>query len=122
MRIGIGFALRLRHCVRIGVGHLIGLLVAILIWRFVRLFVFVSDELAIYVSTDTRLDCLLFGCLLALMNWRGLSVWVFPQTRLRHGAVLGAVALLLLSFAFREEVFRSTLRYTLQGVALMPLF
>lgn len=106
----------------IGIGHVIGLVVGILIWRFVRVFVFGSDELAIYVSTDTRLDSLLFGCLLALMNWRGLSVWVFPQTRLRHGVMLGAVALLLLSFAVREEVFRSTLRYTLQGVALMPLF
>jgi len=75
----------------IGIPHVIALIVLILIWRAIRVIGFGEGEWVIHTSTDTRFDMLLFGCLLALMNWRDYD-------------------------------FRLTLRYTIQGIAIMPLF
>ncbi len=73
-------------------------------------------------GTDTRLDGLLFGCALAVFGnpaldvgkgQRGLLVWIgLPLS----GAVLGV------SFLLRDVAFRETWRYTLQGLALIPVF
>ncbi|MGB3281224.1 MAG: acyltransferase [Pseudorhodobacter sp.] len=106
----------------IGVKHVAWMLLLILLWRFVRVFGFGSYEWAIYSATDTRFDSLLFGCLLALMNGQGQSARLFGAGKVQHLWVLGGLLLVLASFALRGEVFRSTLRYSVQGVALMPLF
>ncbi len=107
---------------RIGTAHLVGLLAAIVIWRFVRVLILNDGEWAIYISTDTRFDSLLYGCLLAILMARGgLPDWLHrPQI---FYAMLGAgLAALLMSFLWSNPVFRSTLRYSLQGLALMPIF
>lgn len=73
-------------------------------------------------ATDTRLDGLLFGC--------ALAVWGNPAldaTRIRRSHWLwlmlpSCVALLLATFVIRSVPFRETWRYTLQGLALMPMF
>jgi peptidoglycan/LPS O-acetylase OafA/YrhL len=73
-------------------------------------------------ATDTRLDGLLFGC--------ALAVWGNPAldpTRIRRSHWLwlllpSCVALLLATFVIRSVPFRETWRYTLQGLALMPVF
>ena len=73
-------------------------------------------------STDTRLDGLLFGC--------ALAVWGNPAldaTRIRRSHWLwlllpSCLALLLVTFVIRSVPFRETWRYTLQGIALMPVF
>jgi len=73
-------------------------------------------------ATDTRLDGLLFGC--------ALAVWgnpVLDSTRIRRSHWLwlmlpSCVAVLLATFVIRSVPFRETWRYTLQGLALMPIF
>lgn len=73
-------------------------------------------------GTDTRLDGLLFGC--------ALAVWGNPaldQTRIGRKAWLWlilplCVAALLVSFVLRDVAFRETWPYTVQGLALMPVF
>jgi peptidoglycan/LPS O-acetylase OafA/YrhL len=73
-------------------------------------------------ATDTRLDGLLFGC--------ALAVWGNPAldgTRIRRSHWLwlllpSCVLLLLATFVIRSVPFRETWRYTLQGLALMPVF
>lgn len=106
----------------IGATHVAAMLMAILAWRCVRFFHFGADEWTIYISSDTRMDGLLFGCLLALMDWRRVSARVFPGGG--RGTAICCVALLVLlaSFLIRDPGFRSTIRYTLQGAALAPLF
>jgi len=69
-------------------------------------------------ATDTRLDSILFGCVLAL--------WGNPMLdqKPRHSwvaSILGLIVLLA-TFVIRTPEFRETFRYTLQGIALMPLF
>ncbi|WP_395747686.1 acyltransferase family protein [Prosthecobacter sp.] len=73
-------------------------------------------------ATDTRLDGMLFGC--------ALAVWGNPAldaTRIRRSHWLWVllpccVAVLLATFVIRSVPFRETWRYTLQGLALMPVF
>ncbi|WP_050476758.1 acyltransferase family protein [Herbaspirillum rhizosphaerae] len=74
----------------------------------------------IYMATDTRIDSILYGAWLALIlandthkHWRRFSA----------SHVVQAVCLLLLlaCFVIRHPGFRDTLRYSLQGLALMPL-
>lgn len=76
-----------------------------------------------YYATDTRLDSLLYGCI--------MGVWLNPvldRARIRFGQrtavalCITGFALLLVSFLYRSNVFRETLRYSLQGIALFPLF
>ena len=101
---------------------LAGLLVAALVWRVVRHLVFGADEWTIYISTDTRFDSLIYGCLLAFAQWRGAAARLFPDGLGRNLLILASLVLLLASFVIRDPTFRSTLRYSLQGVALLPIF
>ena len=77
------------------------------------------DFSGVYFWSHTRVDSILFGCCLAL--WKNPALdpdpWRFD---LRHFAA--ALALLVACFLFRGEVFRQTLRYTLQGIALYVVF
>lgn len=103
-----------------GVALLLGLILA---WRIFRVVGLGDSEWEIYVSTDTRLDSILYGCLLALLIWRGHAARIFPDDAApRLLWIAGALAVLLASFLIRGEIFRSTLRYSLQGLALAPLF
>ena len=73
-------------------------------------------------ATDTRLDGLLFGCALAVWGNPALDV-----TRVRRSHWLwlmlpSCIAVLLATFVIRNVPFRETWRYTLQGLALMPIF
>jgi peptidoglycan/LPS O-acetylase OafA/YrhL len=93
-----------------------------LLWRFILVFAFDAPKERTYVATDTRIDSILFGCILAVIynpvldglpcRERWLKAFWFP---------LGLV-LIVLSFLPRQAWFDQTLRYTIQGIALMPVF
>jgi peptidoglycan/LPS O-acetylase OafA/YrhL len=96
------------------------LLVVILAWRCFRFLVLESTFQEIYVSTDTRFDSILYGCFLALLHARPVDV--FPPLKSGIWLVLAGGAALVFTLVFRDDTFRSTLRYSVQGVALIPLF
>jgi peptidoglycan/LPS O-acetylase OafA/YrhL len=101
---------------------LAGTCAIVLIWRCSLVWVLQASEWRTYAATDTRIDSILFGCILAL--WRNPVLdGAWPVSRGKRLAMLIASATLLLScFVIRNPAFRETLRYTLQGVALMPIF
>ena len=78
-----------------------------------------------YYSSETRVDSILFGCLLAFVanpRWAkgGTSN---PFLEPASAALLAvAAALIVMTIAWRDSYFRETLRYSLQGLALMPVF
>lgn len=75
-----------------------------------------------YMATDTRIDSILFGCILAFIKNPAIET-PFKITALQKWLVLVASAILLtFCFVYRDDYFRETYRYTIQGVALMPLF
>jgi len=106
---------------RLSVRFLIGLTLAVLAWRFVHFVGFGSPEWVIYRSTDTRIDSILFGCLLALIEPNLLA-----RNPLSDRSVLlvtlASVTVLVGVLLIREPMFRATLKYSVQGLALMPIF
>jgi len=77
-----------------------------------------------YMASDTRLDNMLFGCIMGLwMNpSRDQPPAVFNTLPVQLGVMAVALAVLAASFIVRDPFFRETWRYTLQGAALFPLF
>lgn len=105
----------------IGLRGIVGVLVAVMLWRALRFYGLGHNEEQIYVSTDTRIDSMLFGCLLALMQARDL-LRKWPEGWRAYLVVVAGLAVLMLTFLIRDPAFRSVIRYSLQGLALMPLF
>ena len=95
----------------------------VLLWRY---YLAVQPDFSYertYYATDTRIDSILFGCLLAVsfnpIQFNGDN----SQLTLKQWLLLIlSVLVLLITFLCRDLIFRETLRYTLQGLALMPLF
>jgi len=99
------------------------LCVMVLLWRCVLVFGLGVGGFYTYSATDTRIDSLLFGCILGVWCNPALeSTQHNPSGRTWIFLCLGGVALLLVSFLWRADAFRDTLRYTLQGLGLFPLF
>lgn len=71
-------------------------------------------------ATECRIDSILFGAIAAVLWWtpggRALA-----RPLVSWPVVTCAVLLLLVTLLYRDPLFRSTLRYTVQGVALMSI-
>ena len=101
---------------------LVGLCALVLAWRLALVFAFGAGKDRTYVATDTRIDSILFGCILGVF-----ANPVLDRTRIEGGtwkfvlvplALLGLVA----SFVIRDPWFQESVAYTLQGICLFPLF
>lgn len=100
----------------VGIAALIGLALAVRILTFE----IASDPTDIFYWTHTRIDSILFGCLLAVVN--------NPVTKDR--AYIGAswlwfaagVAIIGVTLLVRDPFFRETWRYSVQGVGLFLIF
>jgi peptidoglycan/LPS O-acetylase OafA/YrhL len=94
-----------------------------LVWRCLLFFYFHASFDRIYLATDTRFDSILLGCVLAIAASPVLRDPLHEQLIMQlRWLVPVSFGVLLATFLYRGEGFRSTLRYSLQGVALMPLF
>jgi peptidoglycan/LPS O-acetylase OafA/YrhL len=104
-----------------------GICAAVLAWRLVQAHVLgwvdpATDWARTGYTTDSRLDSILFGCMLAVwgnpfLDEPGMSKRVCLGLALPAG-----VLALLFTFVHRDLLFRETLRYTIQGLALFPVF
>jgi peptidoglycan/LPS O-acetylase OafA/YrhL len=92
------------------------------VWRSTLVLRFGVIEDRTYMASDTRVDSILFGCALAVgmnpvldppIGREGLWKWLLLPA---------GIALLLVTFLFRASWFRETIRYSLQGIALTPVF
>lgn len=101
---------------------LLGVCAALLLWRCALVFLFDASRDRTYVASDTRVDSILAGCVLA--------VWCNPvlgpsgpsdRSLARLWLPLGAVAVAL-SLVIRVPQFEQTLRYSLQSFGLLPFF
>src|SRR3984957_13930666 len=96
---------------------------AALVWRCILHFYFHADMNRTYYATDTRFDSILFGCIFAIIanpilndSFHG---WILRQVKWMLPL---CIVVLLGTFLARSDDFRDTLRYPLQGLALIPLF
>jgi peptidoglycan/LPS O-acetylase OafA/YrhL len=97
------------------------LCVGVLIWRLaVRHILLLSTDYT-YIATDCRIDSILYGALLRVLFETSWAPAVVRFLRAHMSRTLALVALLMM-FIIRDRNFQETFRYTIQGVALMPLF
>lgn len=80
-----------------------------------------ASEDHLNMGTDTRVDAILIGCLLAIARNPWLDP-VPPVSRVRDlGLGLACIGLLVATLLWRSELFRFTLRYTAQSLSIAGL-
>lgn len=101
---------------------LLAVCVAIMCWRIVLIVGLDAELNRTYLATDTRLDSILFGCVMGL--YRNPSLDPVRQLTSRAALLITAAATTTIvgTLVIRDEVFRETVRYTIQSLALAPLF
>lgn len=101
---------------------LLGVCAAVLMWRCWLIFGWHATELRTYKSSDCRIDSIMYGCILGIF----CNPYVdFAKQRLAKPPVAlfsAGVLVLLLTLMPAPEWFRESFRYTLQGLALLPIF
>jgi peptidoglycan/LPS O-acetylase OafA/YrhL len=106
------------------IGTLLGIAcVVVLAWRMylVQSPNFVSDRT--YYASDTRIDSIIYGCMLAVVVNPARELHGRGTMSSAQWAVLAtAASTLILTLVYRDPAFRETARYSIQGLALMPLF
>lgn len=80
------------------------------------------SQLRLEIASDTRFDSILFGCILALYGNPALDPTRLGERLWKYVLLPMGISGLLLSFLLRDEFFRGTFRYTLQGTCLIPVF
>ena len=92
-----------------------------LIWRTVLFQLLHLSAEYTYKATDTRFDSILYGAILAAaLEVQPAAYWIK-----RSDALLplgAALVVMLFTFLGRNAEFRETIRYSLQGMALIPIF
>jgi peptidoglycan/LPS O-acetylase OafA/YrhL len=109
---------------------------AVLLWRYVLILGLHASFDRTYVGTDTRIDSILFGCILGVLGNPAPDFRpgvVRPRLDRYWASVLAPIALLALALFcpwpgkyapayFRSIGFTATAQYTVEGLALIPLF
>lgn len=102
---------------------LLGLTGLVLAWRVVLVYGLHVDADRTYLASDTRVDSILFGCALALYGNPAIDgPSRISAAAWKWGLLPASLLVLLFTFVYRDPGFRQTFRYTLQGIALAPLF
>lgn len=94
----------------------------VFVWRCWLVFVLGVSEDRTYVATDTRIDSILFGCVLALWGNPALDSTRISEAAWKHVLLPVAVLVILLTFAIPGRAYRETFAYTIQGLCLYPIF
>lgn len=101
---------------------LLALTAGILLWRYINILALDFTPKYNYFASESRVDTILFGCLLSITAWRAAAGDAGAARLvglLRNPAAgLAAGAALLASVFVAGEVFQHTARYTLQGCLL----
>jgi len=101
---------------------LLGICFFILIWRCLLIFYFGASHDRVYVATDTRIDSILAGCVLAIYGNPMLDQQKTSDKMLAFIWLPVGIAAVLLSLLPRVHEFDQTIRYTLQSFGLVPFF
>ena len=95
-------------------------IVACLIWRVIAVMVLGLGPDYTYEATETRLDSIAWGCLAAVIQRSAPAVMARVERHAWAVFLIGG-ALLAGTLVLRDPVFRETLRYSVQGLALTML-
>jgi peptidoglycan/LPS O-acetylase OafA/YrhL len=99
-----------------------GLCALVLAWRCVLFMGPPVNRAHILFGTDCRMDAILFGCALAVFNNPVLDPLRGSPRIWKYRLLPSAVAVLLLCLAINRADFKTTVYFSLQGVALTVVF
>ena len=94
----------------------------VLLWRLYLIYGVGYSHVYTYKATDTRIDSILYGCVLGMWWNPALDEYRFGPLWVRIAVLFVAGSVLLFCLLYRNLDFRETWRYTLQGLALFPIF
>ncbi len=94
----------------------------IFLWRCLLVFGLGSHPDRTYLGTDTRIDSILFGCVLALRGNPALDSTEIGETTWKRYLLPLAIAVLLASQLVGGRSFRETFGYSIQGLCLFVVF
>jgi peptidoglycan/LPS O-acetylase OafA/YrhL len=98
------------------------LCVVILIWRLFLIIHFHATDLRATIATDTRFDSILFGCILALYGNPMMDRTRVPERVWKWILLPISIGVLSLTLIIKNDVLRETVDFTVQGIALFPVF
>ncbi len=101
---------------------LIAAVVIVLMWRTVLLLHFDATELWLQHASDTRVDSILYGAIMAFGFNPVLDRPLLENPKRAALVLVAALVGLVLTAAPRSVLFRETMRYSLQGLLLMPIY
>lgn len=101
---------------------LIGIMIVMLCWRYYLFDVQKVFEGRILFASDTRIDSIIVGCILALLKNPVKDINTRHLSKIDFLLIMLSVLCLLLTFLYRDESFRAIYRFTVQGIALCVLF
>lgn len=99
-----------------------GLCLAVLVWRCVLIYGFGVDSARTFYASDTRLDSMLFGCALAVNGNPILDTQSQSSRLWKYFFLPLGIVLIIFSLLYRSPDFQETFRYSIQGIALYPIF
>src|SRR5215472_12553117 len=101
---------------------LAGICAAVLAWRLLLVYGLGAQKDRVYVATDTRIDSIMFGCILGVFANPLLDRTTYSDRWWKYVWVPLALIGLLISFVVKSSGFQWVFAYSLQGVCLFPLF
>jgi peptidoglycan/LPS O-acetylase OafA/YrhL len=100
----------------------LGLCALVLAWRCFLVFGLHVSKERTYIATDTRIDSILFGCALAVVGNPVIDRSRFSDASWKYVWLPLGLLGLLASFLLKGQDLQQSVRYSLQGVALVPVF
>jgi peptidoglycan/LPS O-acetylase OafA/YrhL len=94
----------------------------VLAWRSFLVFALGAATDRTNIGTDTRIDSILFGCVLAIYGNPALDDSRIGERAWKWLFFPLATVVLLATILVRDPRLQETVRYTAQGIALIPLF
>ena len=97
------------------------LIIGVAIWRYFAFTALKLPETYTYSTTDCRIESIAWGCLLAVL-FDG-----FASSKKRLNVLIGwhwvgvGIGIILFSLLYRDETFRATMRYSVQGIGIFIL-
>lgn len=117
------FTMRRRGLSALNQGRvLMSICMVVLVWRCILVFGAHVSTLRTYYATDTRIDSILFGCIMGVLFNPVLDPVVGSERLWKRLLFPAGVGLILFSLLYRQADFRETFRYSIQGLALFPIF
>lgn len=104
-------------------GILITVCILILVWRIYLTYSPGFYPERTYYASDTRMDSIIFGCIFALVKNPVGNISENGVLQKKHLIIIAcSLILIFFSLVYRDIHFRESYRYTIQGIALAPLF